>query len=117
MDLAGVEIPDDVQGRSLLPLMEQRTDPDWDEPLYYRYHEYPRPHRVRRHYGIRTDRYKHIYYYRIQEWELFDLHRDPHELRNVVHADRYQDIFRNLKEELRAQRAKYGDRTGPAVPE
>jgi arylsulfatase A-like enzyme len=116
MDLAGVEIPEDVQGRSLRPLMEQRTDPDWDEPLYYHYYEYPRPHRVRRHYGIRTDRYKLIYYYRIQEWELFDLHRDPHELRNVVQADRYQEVFRNLKEELRAIRATYGDRTGKAVP-
>ncbi len=42
--------------------------------------------------------------------------RDPHELRNVVHAERYQEIFHNLKEELRAQRAKYGDRTGRAMP-
>ncbi|PSQ54326.1 MAG: hypothetical protein BRD28_02530 [Bacteroidetes bacterium QH_10_64_37] len=64
---------------------------------------------------MRTDRYKLIYY-RIREWELSDLHRDPHELCNVVDADCYQEVFRNLKEELRAQRAKYGDRTEKAVP-
>ena len=116
MDLSGLNIPGDVQGRSLRPLMEQHTDPTWDEPLYYHYYEYPWPHRVRRHYGIRTDRYKLIYYYRIQEWELFDLHRDPHELRNVAYAERYREIFRKLKEGLRAQRAKYGDRTGKPVP-
>jgi len=116
LDLAGLEIPEGVQGRSLRPLLEQQDDPNWDEPLYYHYYEYPKPHRVRRHYGVRTDRYKLIYYYGIKEWELFDLKRDPHELRNVVRADRHQGIFQDLKDELRAQRAKYGDQTGKPVP-
>jgi len=116
LDLAGADVPGDVQGRSLRPLLEGRDDPDWDEPLYYHYYEYPRPHRVRRHYGVRTDRYKLIYYYGIDEWELFDLQRDPHELRNVVDAPRYASVFRTMKETLRRQRARYDDTTGKPVP-
>jgi arylsulfatase A-like enzyme len=116
LDLAGAEIPDEVQGRSLRPLMEQREDPDWDEPLYYHYYEYPGPHYVRPHYGVRTDRYKLIYYYTIDEWELFDLHRDPNELQNVVDAPRYTEVVNELKEELRDLRAQYDDTTGKDVP-
>ena len=116
MDLAGVEIPDGVQGRSLRPLLEQREDSGWDEPLYYHYYEYPGPHKARPHYGVRTDRYKLIYYYTVDEWELFDLHRDPNELQNVVEAPRYREAVRDLREELRELRARYGDTTGKDVP-
>ena len=116
MDLAGIEVPEEVQGRSLRPLLTQQEDPNWDEPLYYHYYEYPLPHRVHRHYGIRTDRYKLIYYYRIDEWELFDLQRDPDELRNVVDDDRYADVVSTLKDEIRARRDQYGDETGKPVP-
>ena len=117
MDLAGVDIPDGVQGRSLRPLLAQEETPDWEQPLYYHFYEYPLPHRVHRHYGIRTDRYKLIYYYRINEWELFDLERDPNELRNVVDDSQYADVFSRLKDELRDARARYDDDTGKPVPE
>lgn len=116
LDIAGVEVPDEVQGRSLRPLMENRDDPDWGEPLYYHYYEYPGPHHVRPHYGVRTERYKLIYYYTIGEWELFDLHRDPNELQNVVDAARYSEVVQDLKEELRALREQYDDTTGEDVP-
>jgi arylsulfatase A-like enzyme len=116
MDFAGVDIPEDVQGRSLRPLLAQEETPDWEEPLYYHFYEYPLPHRVHRHYGIRTDRYKLIYYYRIGEWELFDLQNDPDELRNVVDDDRYADVVSTLKDEIRARRDQYGDETGKPVP-
>jgi arylsulfatase A-like enzyme len=116
MDLAGVESPSGVQGRSLRPLMEGREDPDWDEPLYYHYYEYPGPHKVRPHYGVRTDRYKLIYYYTIEEWELFDLQRDPHELQNVVDAPGYREVVRRLKGQLRDLREQYDDTTGRDVP-
>ena len=89
----------------------------WEEPLYYHFYEYPLPHRVHRHYGIRTDRYKLIYSYRIHEWERFDLERDPNELRNVVDDSQHADVFSRLKDELRDLRAKYDDDTGKPVPE
>jgi len=60
--------------------VEQRENSDWDEPLYYHFCENPGPHKARPHYGVRTDRYKLIYCYLVDEWELFDLHRDPNEL-------------------------------------
>jgi arylsulfatase A-like enzyme len=116
MDLAGADIPEGVQGRSLRPLLEGRDEPDWDEPLYYHYYEYPGPHHVRPHYGVRTERYKLIYYYTVEEWELFDLQRDPNELRNVVDAPRYASVRQELKEELRSLRARYDDTTGKDVP-
>ena len=71
---------------------------------------------MHRHYGIRTDRYKLIYYYRINEWELFDLQKDPHELQNVADADRYADVVRTLKDEIRNRRDQYDDQTGKPVP-
>ena len=116
MDLAGVEIPEGVQGRSLRPLMKRREQAGWDEPLYYHYYEYPGPHKVRPHYGVRTDRYKLIYYYTVEEWELFDLEKDPHELQNVYDAPGYADVVEDLKQELRALRNQYGDTTGKDVP-
>ena len=116
MDVAGADIPDGVQGRSLRPLMEQQDQPGWDEPLYYHYYEYPGPHYVRPHYGVRTDRYKLIYYYTINEWELFDLKRDPYELQNVYDTPRYSDVQQDLKAELRSLRDQYDDTTGKDVP-
>jgi arylsulfatase A-like enzyme len=116
MDLAGLDVPDDVHGRSLRPLLADETTSDWEQPLYYHYYEFPGDHAVHRHYGVRTDRYKLIYYYRIDEWELFDLRRDPHELRNVVDDDRYAAVFGRLRDRLRAERARYGDDTGAPVP-
>jgi len=116
LDIAGVDVPDDVQGRSLRPLLEQDEMSDWDEPLYYHYYEYPGPHRARPHYGVRTDRYKLIFYYTVDEWELFDLERDPNEIQNVYDAPRYGDVQEDLKAELRALRDRYDDTTGTDVP-
>lgn len=57
------------------------------------------------------------YYSRINEWERFDLERDPNELRNVVDDGQYADVFSRLKDELRDLRAKYDDDTGEHAPE
>ena len=68
--------------------------------MYYRYYHYPQDHRVQPHYGIRTERYKLIYFNKIDQWELFDLQNDPRELNNVYPDPAYADTLRNLKEEL-----------------
>jgi len=62
---------------------------------------------VRRHYGIRTHRYKLIHYYEIGEWELFDLERDPHELRSVHDHPGYADIVEELEARLEELRDRY----------
>jgi arylsulfatase A-like enzyme len=105
LEVAGVDIPADMQGRSLVPLLEGRTPADWRDQIYYHYWEYPAWHMVRRHYGVRTQRYKLIYYYEIDEWELFDLESDPEELRSVYADSEHAEIVADLKERLAQMRA------------
>ena len=109
LEVAGAEIPGSMQGRSLVPLLRGEDPADWRDSIYYHYFEYPRPHRVREHYGVRTQRYKLIHYYEIDEWELFDLARDPHELKSV-HADpTYAKQRETLAAELKRLRMFYRD--------
>ena len=100
LDYAGARIPGDMQGQSLRPLMAGSAAPDWRKSVYYHYYEYPLSHRVREHYGVRTERYKLIHYYSMNEWELFDLKTDPREMKNVYSASEYQPVVRELKTEL-----------------
>jgi len=107
LDVAGVKVPDDMQGVSLLPLLKGEKPTQWRKSLYYHYYEFPGAHSVRRHYGVRTKRYKLIYYYNIKEWELFDLEKDPLELKSV-HADpAYADKVKELTAELARLRKGY----------
>jgi len=108
LDAAGVPIPSDMQGRSLMPLLRGRRPADWRESIYYHYYEFPGWHDVRRHYGVRTDHLKLIHYYDIDEWELFDLQRDPYELRSAYENPFYADEVAELKTELTKLRLRYG---------
>ena len=112
LDLAGVDTPPDMQGRSLVPLLMGESQIGWREEIYYHYYGYPAVHQVARHYGIRTERYKLIRYYQFGEWELFDLQEDPDELNNVYADPEYRDIAIELAERLGSLRAHYGDTTG-----
>ena len=107
MDMAGVDVPDEVQGRSLVPLMKGNTPDNWRDSLYYQYFEYPAVHSVRRHYGVRTERYKLIHYYRAGEWELFDLKKDPEELQSVYGDPEYKQVQKRMKQELKRLQDKY----------
>jgi arylsulfatase A-like enzyme len=116
LDIAGVEAPADMQGRSLLPLLEGERSPSWREAIYYQYYEYPAVHMVRRHYGVRTERYKLIYYYEIDEWELFDLESDPRELTSVYDDPEYRETVEELKELLLELRVQYHVPENDPVP-
>ncbi|QDV09989.1 Choline-sulfatase [Planctomycetes bacterium Poly30] len=83
LDAAGVEIPADMQGHSLRPVLAGAEPETWRDAIYYRYYEFPGAHAVPRHYGIRTDRYKLIYFEQLDEWEFYDLQEDPDELTNL----------------------------------
>jgi arylsulfatase A-like enzyme len=116
LDYAGVAIPDDMQGRSLRSVLAGKTPDDWRRSMYYHYYEYPAVHSVKRHYGVRTRRYKLIHFYHdIDEWELYDLQKDPDELRSVYSDPAYAGTVRELKAELKRLRAKYKDDTGAPV--
>lgn len=119
LDVAGVAAPEQMQGRSLVPLFQGYHPPDWRDAIYYHYYEFPASHSVQRHYGVRTDRYKLIHYYRIEEWELFDLETDPDELRSVYDEPEYADIRAGLERRLTELRTQYQvpeDRRGAPKP-
>jgi arylsulfatase A-like enzyme len=114
LELAGVDAHPRMQGRSLVPVLHGETPGDWQTSMYYRYWEHlSEPHRVQAHYGVRTKTHKLIYYYaqalgqpptkderREPEWELFDLVRDPHELRSVYADPEYAGVRDELTAEL-----------------
>ncbi|MDH3734689.1 MAG: sulfatase [Gemmatimonadota bacterium] len=112
LELAGVGAPPDVQGESLVGLMGGGHPADWRTSIYYHYYEFPQPHRVARHYGVRTERHKLVYYYATGEWELFDLEADPSEMRNLYGDPANSDTIAELKSELRRLRTLYADTTG-----
>ena len=109
LDIAGAEIPADMQGQSLVPLLKGDRPADWRESLYYHYYEFPSVHQVAAHFGIRTQRYKLIRFYQFDEWEFYDLRQDPDELRNAYSDPAYADTISILKRDLQALRSRYKD--------
>ncbi|MFV0592003.1 MAG: sulfatase [Draconibacterium sp.] len=110
LDLAGAKVPSDMQGRSMVSVLEGNTPADWRKAHYYHYYEHPSEHDVRRHYGITTAKYKLIhFYYDIDKWELYDLEKDPSELNNVYGDKAYADVQAELHKELETLRVQYDD--------
>jgi uncharacterized sulfatase len=109
LDYAHVEIPADMQGKSLRPLLERKQgSEDFRDAIYYHYYDYPAFHMVKKMYGVRTKRYKLIHVYDdIDEWELYDLEKDPHELKNLINDSAYQTIKAQLHKKLKALQADY----------
>jgi arylsulfatase A-like enzyme len=122
LDLAEVDIPDDMQGRSFRQILQGNTPDDWRTSMYYRYWMHKAHHNVYAHYGIRNMDYKLIYYYSDAlgqpgavdetyepEWELFDLKKDPYEMNSVYKDPAYADIVKKLKDEMHQLQAEVGD--------
>jgi arylsulfatase A-like enzyme len=107
LDIARVKKPAAMQGESIVPLLKGSTPKNWRDAIYYQYFEYPGWHAVRRQYGVRTKRYKLIHYYEAGEWELFDLKKDPEELRSVASDKSYAGIRKDLEVKLAALRKQY----------
>jgi arylsulfatase A-like enzyme len=109
LDAAGVNVPSDMQGESLLPLFAG-DNANWRDAIYYHYYEYPGIHAVKRHYGISTDRYKLIhFYYDVDEWELYDLETDPNEMTNIIDKPEFAEVKDKMIFRLKELRKKYGD--------
>ncbi|WP_439481352.1 sulfatase family protein [Cyclobacterium plantarum] len=109
LDYAGIEKPGDMQGESWRAIAAGEDSP-WRDAIYYHYYEYPGPHSVKRHYGVRTDRYKLIhFYYDIDEWEMYDLENDPGEMNSIYGDPEYAEIQEMLHTRLEELREQYGD--------
>jgi arylsulfatase A-like enzyme len=102
LDAAGVPVPSEMQGLSLLPLLKGRADGLWRQSFYYHYYEFPGPHNVARHYGVVTERYKLVHFYepKFDYWELFDLQADPREKTSVYDSKEYAAVRKELEREL-----------------
>jgi arylsulfatase A-like enzyme len=116
LELAGIEPPAGLHGRSFLPLLDGRDFP-WRDAFLYEYYEYPAAHCVRKNRGIRTDRWKLIHFFeQPEEWELYDLKTDPDEMVNLAGRREERDRVRRLRERMDALRRKVGDSDPPGPP-
>lgn len=106
LDIAGIEIPQEMQGRSFVPILNETVPEDWRTSIYYHYYEHG-GHGVPRHHGVRDQRYKLIHYYTDDVWEFFDLQVDPQEMNNAYSEHTYQAEIVRLKQELFNLRKQY----------
>src|SRR5690625_790426 len=112
LELAGVAVPPELQGRSMVPLLRGETPSDWRDAAYYHYYEGPpMVHEVARHYGLRTERYTLAHFPDHEEWELFDLEQDPEQLQSVYGDPAYGDVQQQLKARLAELQEQYEDDT------
>lgn len=109
LDLAGIKIPEDMQGESMKPLLtHQPLVKKWRDEIYYHYYELS--FNLTAHYGIRTRQYALMHFYNpIDQWELYDLKKDPYEMTNVYDKPEYQATIADLKARLKALQMKYKD--------
>lgn len=118
LDIAQAAIPDDMQGRSLLPLLKGESVNDWRDSIYYHYYEYPSVHMVPKHNGIRTERYKLMHFYEFGEWEFYDLENDPEELNNLYGKSEFAELIETHKAKLASLQDYYDDDSElPEMPE
>ncbi len=100
LEIAGLSASTAMQGRSLLPVLRGRPPTDWRTSMYYRYYHDPGDHNTRAHYGVRTRTHKLIYFWKKDQWELFDLVNDPYELHNLYGEPGQQALTAAMKLEL-----------------
>jgi arylsulfatase A-like enzyme len=110
LEAAGLPVPPDMQGRSLLPVLRGKVPADWRTSMYYRYYHDPGDHRTAAHYGVRTLTHKLIYFWKKDQWELFDLAHDPYELHNLYGQPGFEKLTADLKAEMLRLKAQLGDR-------
>ena len=113
LDIAGVDIPGDMQGRSLVPLFNGQSPQDWRKVFYYHYYENPGAHNVARHYGVTDGRHKLIRFYalegeKLDDWELFDLRKDGNEMQSVYGHEDYVNVQKRLTNQLEKAREQFG---------
>jgi len=109
LEAAGLPVPGAMQGRSLLPVLRGRAPASWRTSMYYRYYHDPGDHNTRAHYGVRTKTHKLIYFWKKDQWELFDLVNDPMEMNNIYGQPGQERLTASLKAELTRLKASVQD--------
>ncbi|HEY9262059.1 sulfatase/phosphatase domain-containing protein, partial [Chitinophaga sp.] len=111
LNMADVKVPDDIQGTSFLPLLKENPKKvTWRKEAYYHYYEFPEPHHVYPHFGIRTEQYTLVRFYGASNsWELYDLQKDPREVNNLYGQKSYEKLTATLKNNLKKLMIQYKD--------
>lgn len=120
LDIAGETIPNDMQGKSIIPLLISDVEKNWRDAVYYRYWQHIKHRDVAAHYGIRTKDSKLIFYYGLPlgmtefeatapEWEFFDLLKDPHEMNNIYNDETSKKAIEKLKKKMKSLKKEFGD--------
>ncbi|MEH6307815.1 sulfatase [Olivibacter sp. CPCC 100613] len=117
LEIAGVAVPKDIQGQSFLPVLQANgKNVKTREASYYHYYEFPQPHHVSPHFGLTTERYKLVRFYKGQNaWELYDLEKDPQELHNIYEDKAYRATVDELKGKLKKLIDQYQDKEAATV--
>ncbi len=116
LEIGGAPAPASMQGSSFAPLLRGHTPEGWRDAIYYQYFAYPDWHMVQRQYGVRTHRYKLIHYYEVGRWELFDLTRDPNEMKSVYDDPQYATAVGEMRDKLGELREQYAAPAEDPVP-
>jgi len=117
LDIAGVEAPKEIQGKSFLPLVKGNTQ-HWRKAAYYHYYEFPQPHHVYPHFGVRTEKFTLARFYdQADTWELYDLEKDPGEVNNIYGQKGYEQVMDSLKQQLQALVKEYKDTAAARILE
>ena len=106
---AGIPVPSWMQGLDLTPTITGKQKVLSRHNLYYHFYEYGPDHTVLQHLGVRGERYKLIYFYPVNEWELYDLKTDPQEQKNLIKSATHQKVVLQMKSELLKLRNVYDD--------
>ncbi|ANE51406.1 sulfatase [Flavisolibacter tropicus] len=116
LDMAGLPIPADMQGKSFVPVLKGKKKGDVHEALYYHFYE-NQEHKVAKHIGVRTDRYKLIYFYENNEWEMYDLKKDKSEMKNVYNDPSYSKVKSMMQKKLMELKKQYNDPVPVVTPQ
>jgi arylsulfatase A-like enzyme len=118
LEMAGLPTPADMQGRSMVPLLKGARPADWRTGMYYRYYHDPGDHNTRAHYGIATETHKLIHFWKSDQWELYDLVKDPTEMHNLYAEPAAATLVAQLKEQLNRlkKECKDEDQFATALP-
>lgn len=114
LDITGNPVPESMQEMSFKNVLQHPKTELPGKSLYYHFYEFHSDHRVLQHIGVRTDRYKLMYFYTVDEWQLYDLKKDPAGLTNLANDPAQQAVLAEMKKELIRQRKHYDDHE-PAV--
>ncbi len=109
LNIAQTKIPAEIQGKSFLPVLTGKVS-GWKNESYYHYYEYPQPHHVAPHFGIRTAQYTLVRFYGpLNAWELYDIKKDPANMHNVYQDPAMKSVVAQLKKQLKQQILTYED--------